>query len=214
MRQEFGDGINPYALDFPVCLDEEDDGKPPRMTASSQTKHFLKQTMGPPFLPEEDVYHPCEEEYLTTYLNRWGVQTALHANVGSKWKECSDVLHYSWRDVNTAQINLYEQLIDGGLSGKHSLRMLIYSGDDDSVCSTSGTQEWIYDLGVDPMEAHAWEPWTVDEQTAGFVTQFDMGHNVDASLAFVTVHGAGHEVPAYRPMEALEMFKTFIQGEW
>jgi carboxypeptidase C (cathepsin A) len=212
MRQEFGEGINPYALDFPVCTEEE---ASTRKTSSAQVKSFLsQQTIGPPFLPDKDEYYPCEEEYLHKYMNRWGVQTALHAHVGSKWKDCSDVLHYSWQDVNTPQVELYRDLVRMGKNGTHSLNIMIFSGDDDSVCSTAGTQEWIYDIGVDPMEGHMWEPWTVDEQTAGFVTKFDMGSNVKASLTFATVHGAGHEVPAYRPMEALELFKRYLHGDW
>lgn len=213
MRQEFGEGINPYALDFPVCT--EDKGDSPKRTSSLQSKVLLSvMGDGPPFLPQEDEYHPCQEEHLHTYLNRWGVQTALHAHVGSKWKACSDTIHYDLKDVNSAQIHLYKKLVEMGQSGDHSLNILIYSGDDDSVCSTTGTQEWIYDLGCDPEEGQEWESWTVGDQTAGFFTKFNMGRNVDAKLTFVTVHGAGHEVPAYRPMESLELFKKYLEGDW
>ena len=214
MFSEFGDGINPYALDFPVCT-EEDHASSPRMTTSSQSQKLLHHMkIGPPFLPDKDEYHPCEEKHLLNYLNDWGVQTALHAHVGSKWSMCSDVVHYDWKDVNTPQIDLYRELVDMGRSGKHSLNVLIFSGDDDSVCSTAGTQEWIYKLGVEPKENHLWEAWKADEQTAGFVTHFELGKNVNATFTFATVHGAGHEVPAYRPMEALELFKKYLSGEW
>lgn len=218
MRQEFGEGINPYALDYPVCT-EEKGTKTKQMTTSSQVKTFLKHTTssikdGPPFLPQEDEYYPCKEEHLHKYMNRWGVQTALHAHVGSKWKDCSDVLHYAWQDVNTPQIHLFRDLVHMAKNGTHDLNILVFSGDDDSVCSTAGTQEWIYNIGVDPIHGHFWEPWQVEEQTAGFVTKFDMGSDCKASFTFVTIHGAGHEVPAYRPMEALEMFKRYLQGDW
>lgn len=33
-----------------------------------------------------------------------------------------------------------------------------------------------------------------------------------AGLNFVTVRGAGHEVPLHRPKEALALFKAFISG--
>jgi len=91
--------------------------------------------------------------------------------------------------------------------------MLVMSGDDDSICSTGGTQFWIYDLGYDALKGHLWQPWDVNGQTAGFVTHFDLG-NPSSSFVFATVHGAGHEVPAYRPLEALELFKKFLSGEW
>ena len=40
-------------------------------------------------------------------------------------------------DVSTAPI--YNYLIDGN----YGLDILIYSGDDDSVCATIGSQEWV-----------------------------------------------------------------------
>eukprot|EP00959_Pyramimonas_sp_CCMP1952_P124560 2604577-Pyramimonas_sp.AAC.1 len=36
----------------------------------------------------------------------------------------------------------YKALIDGG----HNLKILIFSGDADSVCAPAGTQAWMYDL--------------------------------------------------------------------
>lgn len=32
-------------------------------------------------------------------------------------------------------------------------------------------------------------------------------------LTFATVRGAGHEVPLFKPREALHLFKSFIQGK-
>ena len=121
-------------------------------------------------------------------------------------------------------------------SNSDGIRMLIFSGDDDSVCSTSGTQTWIWGLGVDPKsDNEIWQPWTRDDgQVAGYVTRFDMsrhyrqrtdnkhfhrhgddyGNAVVSSFSFVTVRGAGHEVPSYRPKQALEVFRKFLNGEW
>lgn len=53
----------------------------------------------------------------------------------------------------------------------------------------------------------------MNNQTAGYITEFDLGET-DSSFFFVTVHGAGHEVPAYRPVEALSLFKSFFNGSW
>ena len=53
-----------------------------------------------------------------------------------------------------------------------------------------------------------WKPWKFNGQTAGFLTEFDLGVT-NSSFTFVTVHGAGHEVPAYRPAEAFAMFESF-----
>jgi cathepsin A (carboxypeptidase C)/serine carboxypeptidase-like clade 2 len=44
---------------------------------------------------------------------------------------------------------------------------------------------------------------------AGYATKW-----ADQKLAFVTVHGAGHEVPAYKPEVALTLWKKYLNGEW
>jgi carboxypeptidase C (cathepsin A) len=83
---------------------------------------------------------------------------------------------------------------------------------------------WIWDIGASWKEKNVWNPWVVANQTAGYLTQFDVpkrsssssnknGKN-EGSFTLVTVHGAGHEVPAYRPMEALEMVRLFLSGAW
>ena len=82
------------------------------------------------------------------------------------------------------------------------------------VCSTASTQYWIYDVGVSPKDGQLWKPWKVNKQTAGYVTEFDLGDDSDSSFTFATVHGAGHEVPAYRPEEALILFQSFFSGVW
>ena len=125
----------------------------------------------------------------------------------------------------------------GTNSNGDGIRMLVFSGDDDSVCSTAGTQTWIWGLGVEPKSDNdTWQPWTRDDgQVAGYVTRFDMsphfdrqkkdsnhfhrhgddyGRAVVSSFSFVTVRGAGHEVPSYRPKQALEVFRKFLNGEW
>lgn len=48
------------------------------------------------------------------------------------------------------------------------------------------------------------------KQTSGYVTKFEEG----SGLTFATVHGAGHEVPTYRPQQALQLLDNYLQGEW
>ena len=87
------------------------------------------------------------------------------------------------------------------------LKMMIYSGDDDSVCATLGTQQFIWDLGLKPTAVN-WKPWQVDGQVAGFLTVFE------GNLALATVHGAGHMVPQTRPAQSLALIKSFIGAGW
>ena len=81
------------------------------------------------------------------------------------------------------------------------------------MCSTASTQYWIYDIGADPKAGKLWKPWKYNMQVAGYVTEFDLG-DTNSSFTFATVHGAGHEVPAYRPAESLALFKSFFSGQW
>lgn len=210
MYSHWGKNINRYALDYPVCKEEEDDESNHRSRRRPSLQAL--SLMGNVDTPDEDVYYPCETGHLIKYLNRKDVQIALHAKLDTIWTICAKEVVRYYRD-GLSKVNLYRELVDMGIQGKHSLSMLIYSGDDDSVCSTAGTQEWIYDLGVEPREDRLWKAWKANGQTAGFATRFDLG-NAEASLTFVTVHGAGHEVPSFRPIEALEMFQRYLRGEW
>ena len=90
---------------------------------------------------------------------------------------------------------------------------MILSGDDDSICALEGTQTWIYDMGVKPKEGSVWNPWYVNQQVAGYITKFDLGKSTNATFTLATVHGCGHEVPAYLPLEGLELFKKYLGGD-
>lgn len=150
--------INPYALDYPICTEKKhkhghdldqteetditgrglDDGAD---TASSQVVKLMNSSSagGPPFLPTEDVYRPCSEVHLNAYLNREDVREALHVSPSApkKWKECSDVVKYSEEDFSATIIQLYEDVVTK--AKEHNIDIFVFSGDDDSVCSTAGT---------------------------------------------------------------------------
>lgn len=54
----------------------------------------------------------------------------------------------------------------------------------------------------------AWRPWLLDNEVAGYVTEFAS----PVRFAFVTVKRAGHEVPTYQPERALAMLQRFVAG--
>jgi len=204
MLNGIGD-LNPYALDYPVCLSESK-AKYGRAQRIWQLTHQLAGMGIEPHqvgLKLKSEYEPCEETYATTYLNQLTVKAALHVNKDIKWNECSNKLHYNSTDmteVSTAPI--YNSLIDG----KHRLNILVYSGDDDGVCGTIGTQNWIWALGYE-VAGKSWKSYEVNGQVAGYLTQWK-----GTKLGFLTVHGAGHEVPAYKPEIAFDLWKNFLAG--
>ena len=106
----------------------------------------------------------------------------------------------------------YKDLLNS--SSDKNLRILVYSGDDDSVCGTVGTQKWIWDLGFKVKTNKYWNVWEIDGQTAGYITQFNTPFSDAARLTFMTVHFAGHEVPTYKPKEAFYLFKAFLANDY
>jgi carboxypeptidase C (cathepsin A) len=193
-------GLNPYALDYPVCNSNA------ALTRAQRYK-FLNHTLP---LHRKKIalaapYDPCVDNYATKYMNRADVQAAIHAKP-TTWAECSNKIVYSEQDSLTPMEPIYHYLLAGG----YNLNILVYSGDDDSVCATSGSQYWIW-----PMNYRVLNPWTawkyVDDdfgsQVGGYVVKFQ-------GLTFATVHGAGHEVPTYKPQAALEVFKKYLADQW
>jgi carboxypeptidase C (cathepsin A) len=202
--EEVGD-FNPYALDFPVCSTPVKYGRRQRQwfrrSLHAQRSDTQKATTRE---LSSDAYEPCTSNYAVTYLNRDEVKDAIHVTSNIAWEECSRVMHYNYSDSDISMTPIYNYLIDGN----YGLDILVYSGDDDSICATIGTQDWIWDLGYN-ISGTPWSTYTVGGQTAGFLTKW-----TNTKLAFLTVHGAGHEVPAYRPDVALDLWTKYLKGEF
>ena len=187
--------LNPYALDYPVCL-------------TSQQRAMRAFVYGADAYGVAS-YEPCEDDFSTNYLNNPAVKKAIHVRDNIEWVECSRTTKYQLADKMLPMEKYYRTILN---SKTHpNLRILVYSGDDDSVCGTIGTQRWIYDLGFSVNSL--WTTWFVDGQTAGYITTFKTPFSKESRFAFMTVHGAGHEVPTYKPKEALDLFKKYLQND-
>ena len=190
--------LNPYALDYPVCLSQQ----------QLKMREYLRDEK------ENDSnsiqYEPCEDLYSSNYLNRMDVKVSLHVHQDIVWEECSRTTKYNLADKMLPMEKYYKTILN---SKTHpDLRVLVYSGDDDSVCGTIGTQRWIYNLGFPTTSL--WDTWyNTDGQTAGFITKFKTPFTKDSRFSFITVHDAGHEVPTYKPKDALELFEMYINNK-
>jgi carboxypeptidase C (cathepsin A) len=186
--------LNPYALDYPVCLTAQ----------RRRMNEIVFETTGA--LAD---YEPCEDNYAADYLNKLEVKDALHVHSDIEWEECSRTTKYNLADKMLPMEHYYKTILN---SKTHpDLRVLVYSGDDDGVCGTIGTQRWIYDLGFSVNSL--WKTWYVDGQVAGYTTKFNTPLSKDIRFYFMTVHFAGHEVPTYKPKEALELFEMYINNK-
>jgi carboxypeptidase C (cathepsin A) len=87
------------------------------------------------------------------------------------------------------------------------LKMLVYNGDTDPAITSFAAQNWTGHLGL-PVEEE-WRPWTTDgcKGIGGYVTRYKGG------LDFLTIRGAGHLVPAYKPVASFVFLKSWIEDE-
>lgn len=144
-------GFDPYALDFPKCGSPLAVGRHERFVMAGAIRAANAVRRNGTAVPSSYFpasYTPCDSDWATAYLSRKDVQTAIHAapggpTWGGKWSSCSDAVGnaFSTADVNAPMMPIYSELIKTG-----KLRILVYSGDDDSVCATLGTQQWIWDV--------------------------------------------------------------------
>ncbi|RXH82583.1 hypothetical protein DVH24_036924 [Malus domestica] len=145
---------------------------------------------------------PCiNDEVATLWLNTPKVREAIHAqpeSVAGPWELCTDRISYS-RDAGSMipyHLNLTTQ----------GYRALIYSGDHDMCVPYTGSEAWTASLGYEIVDE--WRPWfSSDNQVAGYLQGYAN------SLTFLTIKGAGHTVPEYKPREALDFFQRFVGGK-
>ncbi|KAL5056493.1 hypothetical protein RYX36_037175, partial [Vicia faba] len=125
----------------------------------------------------------CIRDDSIAYLNRKDVRKALHAKlVGVKaWSSCSPVLVYDFQNLENPTISLLGTLVKSGV------RVLAYSGDQDSVIPFIGTRSLINglakDLGLNVTRHH--QVWFHGTQVAGWTQVYG------DILTFATVRGAG-----------------------
>ncbi|XP_022888188.1 serine carboxypeptidase II-2-like isoform X2 [Olea europaea var. sylvestris] len=146
------------------------------------------------------AYDPCTEAHSTIYFNIPEVQNALHVhrkNSSSKWVTCSDEVSENWKDSPISVLDIYRELIPLGL------RIWIFSGDTDAVIPVTSTRYSIDALNLSTTSP--WRAWYDDGQVGGWTQEYN-------GLTFVTVRGAGHEVPLHKPKQALTLFKSYLSG--
>ncbi|KAI3868602.1 hypothetical protein MKX03_013112 [Papaver bracteatum] len=145
-------------------------------------------------------YDPCLSSYSTVYFNRPDVQKALHANVTKipyPWTHCSDNITF-WNDAPASTLPIIKKLVQGGL------RIWVYSGDTDGRIPVTSTRLSLNKLGLKIKEE--WTPWYTHKEVAGWTIIYD-------GLTFVTIRGAGHQVPTFKPRQALELISHYLANE-
>lgn len=147
------------------------------------------------------AYDPCTERYSKEYFNLPEVQKALHANktkIPYAWDTCSNIVGDKWADSPISMLPIYQELIEAGL------RIWVYSGDTDAVVPVTATRYSLDALKLPTVTK--WYPWYHKRSVGGW-------SEVYKGLTFVTIRGAGHEVPLHRPRQAFILFHHFLKNK-
>ncbi|KAK6136841.1 hypothetical protein DH2020_029436 [Rehmannia glutinosa] len=106
----------------------------------------------------------------------------------------------NWRNGPSSMFPIYRGLMSSGL------RILLYSGDVDSIIPVTSTRYSIAAMGLKVKKP--WIPWYAGDsnEVAGYRVIYD-------GLSFATVRGAGHLVPQSKPSRAFALLNKFIVAD-
>lgn len=185
--------VNPFAVDGAICSEE---------TAQAANIHVSPRQL-PGVAAQADAslpFEPCANLWATLYFNREDVKAAIHAEPSVVWREDNPSIY---QQFDEASMHAYMEPIYDFLIQNSHLRILVYSGDDDAVCSTSGTEMWISDMHWSKRSDYL--SWHMGNgQVAGFLQKYEGG------FTFATVRGGGHAVTPQRPDAALALLSAYF----
>ncbi|KAM6545894.1 hypothetical protein CsatB_026630 [Cannabis sativa] len=162
-----------------------------------RTNHLFSESRG--WHKRPAGYDPCASDYSEAYFNRPDVQAALHANITKisyPWTHCSEKIEF-WKDAPASVLPIIKKLIAGGL------RIWVYSGDTDGRIPVTSTRYTLKKLGLQITQD--WTPWYNSRQVGGWTVEYK-------GLDFVTIRGAGHEVPQFAPRQSLMLIEHFLNN--
>uniref|UniRef100_A0A0E0P7B8 Serine carboxypeptidase 1 n=1 Tax=Oryza rufipogon TaxID=4529 RepID=A0A0E0P7B8_ORYRU len=145
---------------------------------------------------------PCtSDELANAWLDDEDVRAAIHAEpkslIGS-WELYTARIEY-YHDTGDSMVKYHKKFTAMGY------RALIFSGDHDLCIPYVGTEAWVRSMGYRVIDH--WRPWYFGGQVAGYTQGYE--HN----LTFLTIKGAGHTVPEYKPKETLAFYSHWLSGK-
>ncbi|XP_022861347.1 serine carboxypeptidase-like 2 isoform X5 [Olea europaea var. sylvestris] len=145
-------------------------------------------------IKESQNYESCY-----VWANDLTVQEALRIRKGTigEWMRCNRSISY---EVNQKSVLHYHEIFSN-----KGYNVLIYNGDHDLLIPYMGPLKWIRNLSMTIDDD--WRPWHVNGQVAGYTMKHKKN---EFNLTFVTVKGAGHTPPEYKPKECLAMIHRWL----
>jgi hypothetical protein len=139
------------------------------------------------------------------YLNRAVATRAFHVAGNIQWTICSNTLTYT--PSGTSMLPNYQKLL------QNNIRVIVFSGDADSVVPYTGTSKWVtqeMNLGT-PVDD--WVPWNYNDldngpQVGGWKTTYNVGHG----FTYTTIRGSAHMIMD-TPGRAYHAISRWIAGQ-
>jgi cathepsin A (carboxypeptidase C) len=143
---------------------------------------------------------PCMNDGpIEAYLNRADVRAALHIpNSVPRWTVCSDAVSAGYQMQYGDMKDKLKEIIAA------KKRVLIYNGDTDMACNFLLGTRFIMELGIE--FEHTKLPFKHGKQIAGFWTKYE-------GLDFITIKGAGHMAPQWRPAATFHMMYRYVKNQ-
>ncbi|KAL1102589.1 hypothetical protein V6Z11_D05G375500 [Gossypium hirsutum] len=146
-----------------------------------------------------DMCHPLRVQF---YFNLPEVQKAFHGNqtnLSYRWKGCFTAnFKYNEADKDLDMLPALKNLL------QQSVRITIFSGDQDGIIPIEGTLQHLKKLAEElNIKLTKEETWSVRTKEGGLKYEFgDL-------LKFLTVEGGNHHVTFSRPSQAFSIFSMF-----
>ncbi|KAK7316587.1 hypothetical protein RJT34_00164 [Clitoria ternatea] len=162
-----------------------------------------------------DDFDPCSDYYVKAYLNRPEVQLALHAKP-TQWTNCTgDIDGIVPTTASRYSINRFKLPIQEPWhpwpSGSLLNCLSTFLGYHKTADSDNyrGAYHYADNEHQKPnrlasiFHGYSWGKWFSFIQVGGYVVEYK-------GLTFVTVRGAGHEVPTWQPLRAFIFIQSFL----
>uniref|UniRef100_A0A804MUV3 Carboxypeptidase n=1 Tax=Zea mays TaxID=4577 RepID=A0A804MUV3_MAIZE len=119
-------------------------------------------------------------------------------------RQVGGLQQYELLNLQIPTINVVGSLVRSGI------RVLVYSGDQDSVIPLTGSRTLVQSLarGMGLKTTTPYRVWFEGQQVGGWTQVYGGG-----ALSFATVRGASHEAPFSQPGRSLVLFRAFLQGQ-
>lgn len=157
-----------------------------------------------------DIRHPYKDPtpptYFIKFLNLPSTQEALGVNINYT-SDSSTAIYYGFAFTGDFVYPTFKTDVEMLLN--NGVRVALFYGDADYICNWFGGEAVSLAMNYThtaEFNAAGYTPFVVDGTEYGEVRQY-------GNFSFLRIYEAGHEVPFYQPVAALEMFRRVLANQ-